>query len=128
LPLTGSELAAGWCSLRLLLARTPGVPLPMDRSFSLDIVSEGGVVLKLEDACIETTARRARREIIAVLLGGRASEAAEEAAAETLAAFLTTTNFAALRAQHPELARGNPCRVRLHRDVEGVQWEIVRMQ
>jgi hypothetical protein len=45
---------------------------------------------------------------------------------DMLAGFLGSTDFAALRAAHPELAGGTPCRVRIYRDREGVvRWEAL---
>jgi hypothetical protein len=95
---------------------------------SLNAICGASVVLTLEDACIETTARRAYRELTAALLDGHASAATVEATAETLAAFLASTDFAVLRAEHPELAGGTRCHVRLRREGDTVRWELVELR
>jgi hypothetical protein len=87
------------------------------------------VVLALGDACIQTAAKRAHRELAAALLEGRAAASEAGAALETLARFLAATDFAALRAEHPELAGGIACRVRLLASADGaVRWELERSE
>lgn len=84
----------------------------------------GRVVLSLDGACIQTAARRAHRELAAALIEGRAAGPEAEASLETLTEFIAATDFAALRAKHPELAGGAPCRVVLRRGGDGrVGWE-----
>ena len=89
--------------------------------------SDGSLVLTLGGSCIQTAAKRAHRDLSSALFEGRAAGSAVEAALETLSWFLSTTDFALLRAEHPELAGAVPCRVRLWRDGEGVvRWEVER--
>jgi hypothetical protein len=98
----------------------------MRRSFSFDVLSDGSLVLRLGDGCVETTARRAHHELAAALLEERAAGPAMEAMVDLLAGFLGATDFPALRAAHRELSGGVECRVRLHRRGDGlVRWEIV---
>ncbi|MCK9460726.1 MAG: hypothetical protein M0R80_13895 [Proteobacteria bacterium] len=99
--------------------------MAFDRSF--EILSDGSPVLTLGDACIQTAAKRAHRRLSAALLEDRAGGEPVGAALETLARFLSTTDFASLRAEHAELAGGTPGRVRLWRDRGGaVRWEVER--
>ena len=96
-------------------------------AFSVDVLSDGGVAISLGDACIQTAAKRAHRRLSAALLEDRGGGEPVGAALETLASFLSTTDFASLRAEHPELAGGTPGRVRLWRDAGGaVRWEVER--
>ena len=45
----------------------------------------------------------------------------------TFETFISTTDFAALRAEHPKLAGDTHCRVRLYRHEDGlVRWEVVQ--
>lgn len=97
----------------------------MDNTLLFDVPSNGSPVLALDGACIQTAAKRAHRELSSALLEGRAAGSAAEAALETLARFLSTTDFALLRARHPELAGGGACRVRLRAFDDGtVCWEL----
>jgi len=96
----------------------------MPTNFSFDVLSDGSLIVTLSSACIQTTAKRAHRELTTALLDGRAEGTSIEALLEMLERFLTTTDFAALRAEHPELARGTRYRVRLYRSNDGVvRWE-----
>jgi hypothetical protein len=98
----------------------------MTTPFTFDMLANGDVVLPLGEGCIETCARRARREIVAALLAGDANGAAIEPVVELLDVFLQTADFRRLRAEHPQLAGEIPCRVRLHRTPDGaVGWEVV---
>jgi len=87
----------------------------------------GKIILALDGACIQTAAKRAHRELtVSLLKAGEASDA-ERAGLETLAAFLSSEDFPALRARHPELAGGTSFRVALWRGPDGaVRWEIFR--
>lgn len=97
----------------------------MSKTFSFDVLSDGSLILTLEAGCLQTAARQAQRELTAALLEGCAAGTTLEALADTLGRFLSTTNFPALRAEHPELAGHTRCRVRLHRDGGAVRWELV---
>jgi hypothetical protein len=98
----------------------------MTTPFTFDVLANGDVVLRLGEGCIQTCARRARREIVDALLAGDANEVAIETVVELLDLFLQTTDFRRLRAQHPQLAGEVPCRVRLYRTSDGaVRWEMV---
>jgi hypothetical protein len=89
-------------------------------------LADGALVLSLGDACIQTTARRAHRELGAALLAAETAETAAAASLDTLTRFLSTTDFPSLRAAHPELAGGTRCRVRLARAADGgVRWEVI---
>ncbi|MFZ0887974.1 MAG: hypothetical protein WA005_05940 [Candidatus Binataceae bacterium] len=99
----------------------------MSGNFSFDALSDGSLLLTLGEACLQTTAKRAHRELTLALIEGRAAEPALEVLVDTLERFLSTTDFAALRAEHPELAGGSDCRVRLYRHGDGVvRWEVVQ--
>ena len=99
----------------------------MDRQPSFEVLPDGRLVLILREACIQTTARQAHREITERLLAESSPDDALAESVELLQRFLVSTNFARLRTEHPELAGGTPCRVRLSRCADGtVQWEMVR--
>jgi hypothetical protein len=93
--------------------------------YSFDLLADGSMVLTLGEGCIQTTARRAHRELVLALIEGRARGAAIEALAAMLERFLSTTDFPALRTGRPELAGGVRCRVRLYRRGGDVRWELV---
>jgi len=98
----------------------------MSRVFSFDVLSDGSLVLTVGELCIQSTATRAHREVTMALLEGRTAGATLGALADTLERFLSTIHFPALRAEHPELAGGTECRVRLQRCDDGmVLWEFV---
>ena len=88
-------------------------------------LASGELVLELRDACVETTARRAHRALVARALDG--ATAAMAAPLALLTRFLEQTDFRRLRARHPELAGDEACDVRLFRGEDGaVRWEICR--
>jgi tRNA-Thr(GGU) m(6)t(6)A37 methyltransferase TsaA len=92
----------------------------------LAIGSPDELVIELKQACIETTARRVHRALVDACLAGRRSGPLVEAAIDLLQQFLRSTNFRQLRAAHPRLAGGSPCRVRLRRDDPAtVSWMLV---
>jgi hypothetical protein len=94
--------------------------------FTFEVLSNGDVVFRLGEGCIQTRARRARQEIVDALLAGHTSGVAVEPVVEVLDLFLQTADFRRLRAEHPELAGEIPCRVRLYRTPDGaVRWEAV---
>jgi hypothetical protein len=98
----------------------------MTNTFSFDVLSDGSLILTVGESCIQTAAKRAHREVTAALLEGRAKATALGALADMLERFLGTTDFSALRTEHPELAGGTPCRVRLRRRENGsVGWSVV---
>jgi hypothetical protein len=98
----------------------------MTTPFTFDVLPNGDVVLPLGEGCIQTCARRARQEVVDVLLAGDANGVVIEPVIELLDLFLGTADFRRLRAEHPELAGEMPCHVRLHRTPDGtVQWEII---
>ncbi|MGB8412146.1 MAG: hypothetical protein WCE23_04910 [Candidatus Binatus sp.] len=100
--------------------------MTIGNNLSFDVLSDGSVVLTLGEACVQMTAKRAHRELTLALIEGRAAGAAPEVLVDTLERFLSTTDFAGLRAEHPELAGGSGCRVRLYRHADGiVRWEVV---
>lgn len=87
------------------------------------LLPDGSVELILEDACIQTTAKRLHRAITMALIEDRTSEAVVGPVLEVLESFLHRTDFGALRSAHPELAGGVRCRVRLFRQADGtVRW------
>lgn len=91
-----------------------------------DLLPDGGLVLALGEGCIQATAKRAHRELTTALLEERVGTDAGGALLDLLEEFLNTTDFRALRAEHPELAGGVPCRVRLERRAGGgVAWTLV---
>lgn len=83
------------------------------------LLPDGSVELNLEEACIQTTAKRVHRAITLALIEERASEAAVGPVLEMLESFLLRTDFGALRMVHPELAGGTRCRARLYRRADG---------
>jgi hypothetical protein len=98
----------------------------MSTPLTFDVLPNGDVVLRLGQGCIQTCARRARREIVDALLAGNANGVPIEPVIELLDLFLQTTDFRRLRAEHPQLAGEVRCRVRLSRTPDGaVRWEIV---
>lgn len=98
----------------------------MPPGFSFDVLPDGGMVLTLRKACIQGTARQAHHELATALIEGRAAGPMLETLAELLAQFLTSTDFAALRAEHAALAAGSGCRVKLYRSDDGtVRWEAL---
>jgi hypothetical protein len=87
------------------------------------VASEAEVVLHVGPVCIETAARRAWTELVQALVAG---ERDADAASRMLRDFLASTDFAKLRARHPELAGGRSRTVRLRRDENGgIVWELV---
>ncbi len=89
-----------------------------------ELLPDGGLVLALEEACVETTARRARRALVDGYLAGRLAGVQVEGAIALLGDFLEGQDFRALRAARPGLAGGRACRVRVWRSAEGVScWE-----
>ncbi|MBN1946909.1 MAG: hypothetical protein JW797_14645 [Bradymonadales bacterium] len=93
-------------------------------SKQLEIQPDGSLVLTLDEACIQTAAKKAHREIALALLDGVEQDEAMEGALDLLERFIDNTDFATLRARHPELAGHAGCRVRLVRDEDGtVRWE-----
>jgi len=101
----------------------------MRNIYSFEIDSKNSLVLSLEDACIQTMAKRAHREIAHALLSGDASVDGMEVYINLLERFLSTTNFTRLRSLHPELAGGTPCSVRLYPgEGDSVQWEVIKIK
>jgi hypothetical protein len=101
----------------------------MSRRLPFDVLSDGSLVLTLSESCIQTTARRAHRDLAEMLLSGPSPGRVVEARFDLLGRFLAATDFARLRAEHPELAGGSPCRVRLFSDGDGaVRWEVVQAE
>lgn len=98
----------------------------MSERRSSEVLSNGDVVLHLEETCIQTTAKKAHRELVTLCIEQGETDAGIEAAVELLCDFLQTTDFARVRSEHPELAGGTACSVRLIRGGEGkVDWEVV---
>ena len=94
--------------------------------FGFDVTSDGAVVVCVGELCIETTVKRARRQVMEALLTGTESCAGLEQVLELLDDFLATTDFRQLRHDHPELAGGTPCRVRVYRTPDGTaRWQPV---
>ena len=95
-------------------------------SSAFEVRADGSLVLELGETCIQTAARRAHRQMAQMLLDQSTGGTVRENALDTLGDFLTRTDFAALRAERPELAGGTPCRVRLRRNRDGsVDWEMI---
>jgi len=82
-----------------------------DAGRSFDLPRDGGVTLVLGAHCIQTTARHAYETLVADV--HEASPPAVADAIALLVRFLEATDFGALRAAHPDLAGGTPCRVHL---------------
>ncbi len=98
----------------------------MSRDRSFELLSNGSLALILREACIQTTARRAHREITEKLISELSPDEALKVSVDLLERFLVSTDFARLRTEHPELAGGTPCRVRLSCGEYGsVRWEVV---
>ena len=98
----------------------------MTGAFSFDVLSDESLVMTVGEFCIQTTAEKAHREVTTALFKGRSTDTTLGALADMLEPFLSTTNFAVLRAEHPELAGGTECRVRLPRSGDdNVRWEVV---
>jgi hypothetical protein len=90
----------------------------------IEILPDGSVVLALDGHCVQTAARDAHRELVAALLGADEASRGSAAAVDLLAAFLAGTDFAALRAAHPELNGSVRGRVRIFPGAGGaVRWE-----
>jgi hypothetical protein len=99
----------------------------VSREFSFDILPDGSLVLALGEACVQTAAKQAHRELVLAFLEERATGQTLEALVDMLERFLNSTDFASLRAEHPELAGNAPCRVRLYRCEDGiVRWEVLQ--
>lgn len=96
-----------------------------DPSGFFNLLDDGSLELILEDACIQTTAKRAHRAITIALIEDRASEAVVGPVLEMLESFLRGTDFGVLRSAHPELAGGVRCRVRLFRQADGTILECL---
>lgn len=91
-----------------------------------DLLPNGDLVLRLEDFCIQNTAKRARERLVAVCLDADEPSPETERSLEMLALFLANTDFAELRTQYPQLAGGSVCAVRLHMNETGdVSWNFV---
>ena len=98
----------------------------MSQPLSFETHPDGSLVLNLQDACIQTTARRAQREITRRLLSDKPSDNTLDTFFDLLQHFLAATDFARLRTDHPELIGHPPCRVRLFRGGdESVRWEVI---
>jgi tRNA-Thr(GGU) m(6)t(6)A37 methyltransferase TsaA len=90
-----------------------------------EVLPDGSVVLSLGDRCVQTAAKDAHRGLAATLLDGDGPGAGAASAVDLLAGFLAGTDFATLRAAHPELDGSVRCRVRLFCDEGGeVRWEV----
>jgi hypothetical protein len=92
---------------------------------SWELLKDGSVLMSLERACVETTARRVQREIVRGLLEGWLSPAGAGAGLDTLREFLRTADFAALRSQQPELSGEVPCRIKVIREAERVVCRVL---
>ncbi len=91
-----------------------------------EVLQNSDVVLRLDNFCIQKAAKRARDELVAILLNGIESEPCVETSVDLLGCFLETTDFGQLRSRHPELAGGTACLVRLHRCEDStVHWEEI---
>ncbi len=92
-----------------------------------EVLSNGDVVLRLQNVCIQTAAKRARAQLVAACFSGNEAEGPIEAPLDLLGCFLERTDFNQLRSQHHELEGGSECRVKLHQGEDGaVHWEICR--
>jgi hypothetical protein len=99
----------------------------VSRPFCFDVLGDGSAVLTLRSACLQTTARQAHRELTIALLEQDAAPNQWQTLVNTLERFLSTTDFAWLRAEHPELAGATGCRVRLFRTQSGdASWELLQ--
>jgi hypothetical protein len=98
----------------------------MTRAFSFHVLSDGSMVLIPDEACLQSTAKHAHRELTMALLEGRTAGPAREARVDLLERFPCMTDFATLRTEHPELAGQSGCRVRrFWRAADPVRWEVV---
>jgi hypothetical protein len=91
-----------------------------------EVLSDGSLVPALDEACIESTARRARQALVDGYLAGRLAGSTVEGLIALLGDFLEGQDFRALRAAHPELSGGHARQVRVWRTEEGLAcWETL---
>jgi hypothetical protein len=90
------------------------------------ILPNGEIVLTIDEACIQTTAKRARQQLVDELLADKVTGDNVDKAVELLARFLETADFGRLRANHPELCAGAQSHVKLSVSADTVvRWEVV---
>jgi tRNA 2-selenouridine synthase SelU len=90
------------------------------------ILPNGEIVLTIDETCIQTTAKRARQQLVEALLADQVAGNGVDKAIELLARFLETADFGRLRANHPELRAGARSRVKLSVSADAaVRWEVV---
>ncbi len=88
--------------------------------------TNGTLVLDLSRHCIETAAVHAYRSLVDAFVGHSGRDPNMEEKLVLVHAFLQTSDFAKLRAEHPELAGGSAIRIRLQRSNSGgVTWNVV---
>jgi hypothetical protein len=98
----------------------------MSRTPAWQVSADGSVVLRLDGACVQTTAERAHRELTDTLLENAGPAPEQALALPLLEEFLTTSDFRRLRSEHPALAGTSPCRVRLSRSEDGaISWLLL---
>lgn len=100
----------------------------MSHDRALELLADGSLVLILDGACIQATAKGAQRMLTQALLDGRAVPNGAAALA-LLQKFLSTTDFATLRAEQPALRGQHRCRVRLQPSDGGMaRWELLERE
>ncbi len=82
-------------------------------------ITAHGVVLDLSEACVQTAARHARRDLVDALLGDGAVGPETARAVALLDAFIRQSDFAALRAGDADLAGHAGSRVLLRDEGDG---------
>jgi hypothetical protein len=83
-------------------------------------------ILQLDQHCIETTARHRHQRLMSQLLEADQEDPALASQLEVLRAFLEQTDFAAIRAAHPDLCGGTRMRVRITLDRDGrARWSKI---
>jgi hypothetical protein len=91
------------------------------------ILPNGEIILTIDEVCIQTTAKRARQQLVDELLADKVTGDNADKAVELLARFLETADFGHLRANHPELCAGAQSRVKLSVSADaGVRWEVLQ--
>jgi hypothetical protein len=90
------------------------------------ILPNGEIVLTIDEACIQTTAKRERQQLVEALLADQVAGDDVNKAVELLARFLETADFGRLRANHSKLCVGAQSRVKLSISADAaVRWEVV---
>jgi tRNA (adenine37-N6)-methyltransferase len=96
-----------------------------DKLAHCQVISAEEVILRLDDVCIQTRAKRVLNQMVASSLVSTSAQLPQAAPIDLLARFLEETDFGKLRSQIPQLRGGNDCLVRLFHGKDGnIQWEL----